>query len=79
MTPFEALYGRAPPSMKDYITGSTDVASLDEALSRRRAILQLVRHNLTQAQIRMRSQANNHRQDRTFKEGDWVLLKVQPY
>lgn len=79
MSPFEVLYGRPPLTLKDYITGSTAVASLDETLARRRDLLQTVRRNLVQAQIRMRSQANSHRQDRIFKEGDWVLLKLQPY
>lgn len=27
----------------------------------------------------MRSQANSHRQNRTFQEGDWVWLRLQPY
>lgn len=27
----------------------------------------------------MRSQANSHRQNRSFKEGDWVWLRLQPY
>lgn len=27
----------------------------------------------------MTEQANKHKSDRQFKEGDWVYLKVQPY
>lgn len=79
MTPFEALYGRPPPAIRDYVTGSTSVASLDETLTQRRQMLHLIRDNLTGAQLRMRSQANNHRQDRSFQVGDWVWFCLQPY
>ncbi|KAL0388981.1 UNVERIFIED_CONTAM: Gag-Pol polyprotein [Sesamum calycinum] len=39
MTPFQALYGRPPPSISSYIAGTTTVAALDESLRRRRSIL----------------------------------------
>lgn len=39
MSPFEALYGRAPPGMKQFTVGSTTVASLDESLAKRHRVL----------------------------------------
>lgn len=33
MSPFEAVYGQKPPSLRSYITGSTPVASLDNSES----------------------------------------------
>lgn len=42
-------------------------------------MLHLLRDNLTRAQMRMRSQANAHRSNRSFKVNDWVLLRLQPY
>lgn len=79
MTPFEALYGRPPPNVRSYMAVSTTVAALDASLTTRHQKLQLLRENLTLAQMRMRSHANAHRQDRSFKVGDWVWLRLQPY
>ena len=79
MSPFEALYGRTPPTVCSYMAGSTAVASLDDLLIHRKQVLERVRENLCKAQLRMRSLANAHRLDRTFQVGDWVWLKLQPY
>lgn len=79
MTPFEALYGRSPRNVRSYIEGSTSIAALDVSLAKRQQQLQLIRDNLTLAQIRMRSHANAHRQDRAFKVNDWVWLRLQTY
>jgi len=66
MTPFEALYGRTPPTVRSYMAGSTTVASLDDLLIDRKQILARAKENLCKAQLRMRSLANAHRLDRTF-------------
>ena len=34
---------------------------------------------LQRAQKRMKKLADENRRDKEFKEGDWVLLKIQPY
>ncbi|XP_020965549.1 uncharacterized protein LOC110266075 [Arachis ipaensis] len=34
---------------------------------------------LHQARTRMKKQADQHRCDKEFKKGDWVLLKLKPY
>ncbi|MCI20881.1 hypothetical protein A2U01_0042044, partial [Trifolium medium] len=78
MTPFEALYGRAPPSIRSYAASATQVASLDEMLIHRQQVLLLLKSNLAKAQMRMRSLADAHRQDRQFAVGDWVWLKLVP-
>lgn len=79
MSPFEALYGRSPPTIRSYVTGSTTVAALDESLICRRHMLHLLRENLALAQMRMKSHADARRQDRSFEVGDWVWLRLQPY
>lgn len=79
MTPFEALYGRSPPNLRAFIAGSSAVASLDESMVQRRHMLQVIHENLSRAQLRMKSLADAHRLDRSFKVGDWVVLKLQPY
>ncbi|KAL0361422.1 UNVERIFIED_CONTAM: hypothetical protein Sradi_3826700 [Sesamum radiatum] len=70
MTPFEALYGRAPPppTIAGYTNGSTAIASLEASLSQRAHALSLVKANLHRAQHRMVQQTNAHGRDRTFAE-----------
>lgn len=75
----EVLYGRAPPSLRTYISGSTAVASLDGSLNHHCQLLQVLEENLALIQIRMRSLANAGRQDRSFEVGNWVWLKLKPY
>ncbi|MCI06286.1 putative Ty-3/Gypsy retrotransposon polyprotein, partial [Trifolium medium] len=79
MLPFEALYGRSPPSITSYIQGFTQIASFEDSLTQRDQLLGVIRTNLSKAQTRMKSLANVHRLDRIFKVGDYVLLKLQPY
>ncbi|CAM8968817.1 unnamed protein product [Rhodiola kirilowii] len=79
MTPFEAVYGRRPPSLRDYIPGSAAIATVDDTLAKRQQILTDLKANLARAQSRMKNQADQHRKDREFAEGDWVFLKLQPY
>jgi hypothetical protein len=78
-SPFEALYGRTPPTIRSYLQGSTLVATLDEKLTAQHQNLDIIKTNLQLAQLRMRNQANSHRRDHEFKEGDWVWLRLQPY
>ena len=35
--------------------------------------------HLAAAQARLKTQANRHRQERSFVVGDWVFLRLQPY
>lgn len=58
MTPFEVLYGRTPPTLRSYLAGSTNVATVEESLAQRKNMLQLVRENLTKAQMRMKAHAD---------------------
>lgn len=79
MTPFQALYGWPPPTVTTYVPGTSKIADLDELLTQRTHILQLLKDNLTRAHNRMVQQANTKRTDKEFKEGDWVYLKLQSY
>ena len=79
MTPFEALYGFEPPKLLDYIPGITKAATVDEYLLTRQHVLSLLRSNLIVAQDQMKLQADKHRQERYFEEGDWVFLRLQPF
>ena len=58
---------------------TTRVDALDSLLSKRQAVLDTLKVHLTIAQARMKTQADKHRQDKSFAVGDWVFLRLQPY
>lgn len=49
MTPFQALYGRIPPTIPVYSKGSTSIQALDDALTERDALLRSLKEILRQA------------------------------
>ncbi|KAK8947224.1 hypothetical protein KSP39_PZI006735 [Platanthera zijinensis] len=79
ITPFEAIYGRSPPTLRSYEPGSTALPAVDRALRDRDQTLALLQDNLRVAQDRMKLQADKHRTERTFQVGDEVFLRLQPY
>lgn len=79
MTPFQALYGRPPPSPISYVSGSTPIASLDEHLQTRDQLLVSLKQHLQRARHRMKQMVDRHRTEKEFNPGDWVFLKLQPY
>lgn len=79
MTPFEALYGRKPPSLLPYPVGESNIQSLHEILCNKSRILRVLMESLTRARNRMVQQANRHRKDKSFAVEQWVFLKLQPY
>ena len=79
MTPFEALYGRPPPSILPYVKGSSRVNEVDHLMKERDEILGVLKANLLKAQQRMVKYANAKRQEVLFKVHDWVYVKLRPY
>ena len=79
MTPFEALYGRPPPSVHRYEYGSTTVAQVEGSLLEHDDMLQVLKDNLVLAQNRMKTNADRHRCDQEFGVDDLVNLKLQPF
>jgi hypothetical protein len=73
------VYGRAPPTLVDYIPGSSTIQAIDATLSDRNIILQLLKNKLLKAQQIMKEQADQHRISHSFKEGDLVFVKLRPY
>lgn len=57
----------------------TRLESMDETLRSREQIMQLLRHNLHQAQDHMKEYVDLIWQERNSIEGDWVYLRLQPY
>lgn len=79
VTPYEAMYGQAPPSWKDYIPGSTPIEATDTTLQDRQTMMHVLKTHLQQSQNRMKQLADQHRSERSFEVGQWVYLKFQTY
>ena len=78
-TPFEIVYGRAPPKLIDYCSGSSRLEAVERELFDRDLMWKDLRLKLLQAQDRMKVQYDKKHREVQFQEGDWVLLKLQPY
>jgi len=78
-TSFEALYGYPPPTLLFYVPGTAANLAVDSQLRDRTTTISLLREHLHVAQNRMKTQADRHRTERVFAEGDWVYLRLQPY
>jgi hypothetical protein len=79
MTPFEAAYGKNPPSVLSYLPGVLKVQVVDQMITIREDILCTLKENLVMTQNRMKQQADQGRSERQFAEGDQVFLQLQPY
>jgi hypothetical protein len=78
-TPFEVLYGHPPRHFGISASTQCTTPDLEQWLQDRTTMQEVIKHNLQRAQIRMKTQANKHRQEREFNVGDWVYVKLQPY
>lgn len=79
LTPFEVVYGQAPPIHLPYLPGESKVAVVARSLKERENMLFLLKFHLMRAQHRMKQIADQHRTERTFAIGDFVYVKLQPY
>jgi hypothetical protein len=79
MTPFEAIYGRKPPSLLAYCAGSSALEAVNQDLTMRDAIVRQLKANLAKAQDAMKLFVDKKRKEREFQQGDLVLLKLQPF
>lgn len=78
-TPYEVVYGQAPPIHLPFLPGKATNPDVERTISKREAVIHLLKFHLLRAQKRMSQQANKHRSDRNFSPGDYVYLKLQPY
>ncbi|KAD3067044.1 hypothetical protein E3N88_34924 [Mikania micrantha] len=79
ISPYEALFGIKPPIHIPYTPGDTQVAAVEELHRDREAMIKQLKFNLEKARNRMQQQVNSKCIDRSFKAGDWVYLKLQPF
>jgi hypothetical protein len=78
-SPFEVLYGYTPRQLGIANLQLCSVPDLEQWLTDRELLSQLVKQQLFRAQQRMKSQADKHRTEQEFKVGDSVFLKLQPF
>ncbi|KAL5819226.1 hypothetical protein ACOSQ4_023068 [Xanthoceras sorbifolium] len=76
ITPFEVVYGIAPPNLLLYIPKTTKVQVVDEALRDREIILKTLRHQLLEIKRRFKPISIGVR---CLFVGDYVYLHLQPY
>jgi hypothetical protein len=78
-TPFQALYGYAPPKLPMGSIPNSRVDTVYQLNQERLVTMQQLKQQLQLAQDRMKRYADRHRSERDFKEGYGVYLKLQPY
>ena len=78
MTPFEITFGQKPLTYPQYIFGTSNVEAVDEILSQREVVFEMLLRKLLKTQSRMKANADRHRRDQEFKVGDWVMVKLRP-
>ena len=73
-----ALYGYHPPSITSSLR-AYKVQAMEDQMEHQQQVLQLLKDNLNLAQNRMKQQAGQHCNERSFNKGDWVFLRLQSY
>ena len=73
------VYGQPVPTHLHYVTGESKVNVVDQSLNAREAAIKMIKFYLHWAQNMMKQQADRNCSDRSFKVGDLVYVKLQPY
>lgn len=79
ISPFEVVYGRAPPILVNYERGTAKNEEVENELITRDEILRKVKKELVKAQQRMKKYYDEGRRMVSFEVGDYVYLKLQPF
>jgi hypothetical protein len=75
-TPFEVVYGRAPPPLFPYQAGTTRVVALDRQLLDCDGFLAEIKERLLQSQALMKQGHDKKWTDMEFTVSDWVWLRL---
>jgi hypothetical protein len=73
VSPFQALYGFAPPMINE-----VSIRVAKDFIEEKQQLLQRLKENLSQAQERMKKYTDKKRTKNILAEGDMVYLKLQP-
>ena len=72
------LYRYHLPSITSPLKVHSKVQVVEDHLENQQEVLQILKENLVTSRNMMKQQANKHHSERSFEEGDWVFLKIQP-
>ena len=78
LTPFEIIYGKPPPTVLDYVAGTTNNEAAQSLLESRHALHSKLQQRLKKAQETMKHYADAKRDDVSFKVGQWIYVKLRP-
>ena len=76
MSPFQALYGRPPPSLVRFESHTASMDSLESLLWLLDAVLDELKFHLIRAQHRMKVRVDGHSRELHFDIGDMMFLKL---
>jgi hypothetical protein len=79
LSPYQVVYGRPPPTLQNYIPGSTQIQAVEATLLDRDTMLQELKNKLLKAQEIMKAVADRSRFPHKFAVGDLVFVKLRPY
>nr|KYP66317.1 Retrotransposable element Tf2 [Cajanus cajan] len=79
ITPYEVVYGQPPPSLPQYLIGTSRNEAMNSDLTAREELLAKLRSKLLKAQSTMKHYADQKRLPHPFRVGDYVLVKLRPY
>ena len=79
VTPYEIVYNQPPPSLPQYVIGTSRNEVVNADLTKRQELLDKLHSKLLKAQSVMKYYADKKRLPHPFKVGDQVLVKLRPY
>ena len=79
LSPYEMTFSKKPLTIPQYITVTLTLGIVDEVLKIRDEAFVVIRKKLLKAQDLMKQMADKKCRDVTFKEGDWVMVKLRPH
>lgn len=77
--PFQALYGREPPTIVRYVMSSSAIELVGLYMLQCNTVMDLLKHNLVKAYQRMKEFASKRWHLIEFKVGEWVFMKLNSY
>jgi transposase InsO family protein len=75
-SPFEVVYGRAPPSIRSYVPGDARLPAVERAMWDRDVFLAEIRDRLEQAQQYHKAAYDRKHRPVQFNPGQWVWLRL---
>lgn len=79
MTPFEAVFGKPPPSIPSYFTNSSSIEAVDTLLRDREELFSAMRGHMLRAQERMKFHADKKRSYKVLEVGKYCYIRLQPH